>query len=166
MYVLSWFNRRKKKSRSQLQLPFNVARSTTNTKSGDYVEIHQELKNYFLIWDKQLVSFTASGTMFMNACGVSTSIAFDSGANELENGCGKMAIGGYNFYVPVGLAGTKTGLVEGSHYGTLVGCRLTPFGQENTTDTGVGPWSGWRTDVASNTKGIACPLSLTLVVDG
>jgi hypothetical protein len=169
MYVLSWFNRRRKRSRSQLILPSNQNRGQITTASGDYIELNQTLRNYFLIWGSQLAKFTTGGSSISLSCGTSTSISFDGGTSELENTAANQGTGGASLYFPIALSGDKLGLSEGDHYSTLVGLRLTPSGSEGGTG-GLGGECNWATYVYSNTRNLSnplpAPLSLTITVDG
>jgi hypothetical protein len=167
--VLSWFNRKRKRSKSTLQLPPTQNRGVVQTSAGDYIEISPTLRNFFLVWDKQLVKFSTGGSSRNVSCGTGTSISFDGGTAELENTRANQGSGGVSLYFPLAIIGEKLALSEGAHYSTLVGCRLTPSGSEGGTDHGGGQ-CGWDTEVYSNTHGVGnplpAPISITIIVDG
>jgi len=115
-YVLSWFNRREKRSQSQFsaQRSINVQTST---------EVNSEIRSNFICWANDDVLFYFGAAIFVTgaanvgSCGIS----FDGNAPEPEaafTGAGT----GTTVYGNGCLSGCKSGLSEGvAHYATVMG---------------------------------------------
>ena len=134
LYVLSWFNRKLKTSRTTF---------TTGVKtyaSNVVGEIDPSIVNNFLTWDGALVQFDNTGAVEVVSSGVSamTSVGFDSTTVAEREAAvftgmqtsseGAATIGMSNF------SGVKSGLAEGQHYATLLGCVVDSAGASNTAD--------------------------------
>jgi hypothetical protein len=152
--VLSWFNRKRKRSRTILpKLASNAA--------NDYVEVSSALRNYFLIWGNQLARFSTGGSHLANGGnGVTSAISIDGNYPESENSTASQGSRGPNMEGPIALTGTRKGLLEGLHYSTLMGFL-----------SGGGPGTAyWRPYDYSNTHNVSNPLpspiTITMVVDG
>lgn len=112
--VLSWFNRRGKRSRTTFG-------STPSTASGTPVELSTSIRTSFLVWSGDETPFAVVGPATVSAgnAQATTFIGFDGGAVELE--CGFYE--GYTGSTTgnAAFSGRKTGLAEGRHYATLLG---------------------------------------------
>jgi hypothetical protein len=154
LYVLSWFNRKRKRSRSQL------ASLCTNS-ANDYVEVSLTLRNYFLVWSNQVITFSTGGSHLGNGGnGVTSAISIDGLYPESENSTAAQGTRGPTMEGPIALAGTRKGLVEGWHYSTLMGFL-----------SGGGPGKAqWRPYDYSNThtqsNPLPSPITITMVVEG
>lgn len=118
LYVLSWFNRKRKRSRTS----FNVNHTTT---AGNYIELGTEIRNYFLQWGGALSLFSGTGCVRCDGGSIAyTAIAFDGGGvgnYEMETVAGGNGSVGNNDYTPSVFSGWKKGLSEGAHWATLLG---------------------------------------------
>jgi hypothetical protein len=117
-WVLSWFNRRRKKSRTG----FSTSRSTA---SGVYVEINSEIRNQFISWFEEDVFFSVVGAASTNSApqGTFTGIAFDgTTAESEETAC--FASSSIVLSASCGFFGSKAAGVlteAATHYATLLG---------------------------------------------
>jgi hypothetical protein len=160
-YVLSWFNRKRKRSRTLLP-------ATTQITATDYVVVHAGLRNSFLVWDKQLAKFSTGGFVRTLSAGALTSISFDGGSVELENSCVFRQPSGAVWNHPVNLKGEKFGLSEGYHYTDLMGCSSLASGQTPVPGKSTGN-AQWRIAIGTNKLGklgLKIPMSVTITVDG
>ena len=160
LYVLSWFNPRSKSG--------STCFTAYHTTSGaEMIEIGVEIRNYFITWANRGVKYTTGGFSGANGGdGVSTTMSFDgNGFERYSIGSVELGVRSGTMDGPVGVAGMRSNLSEGLHYGTLKGC-LTGGGP------GTAYWNltiGTATHPASRTNptgGIDGPVSLTITVEG
>ena len=112
LYVLSYFNRKKKKSVTR----FTADRSTS---SATYVELNSEIRNQYINWSDEIVEIQLN-TVMNNAAGVNNYIglATDNATQEVTS---RFFIGTGNDFNNMSLTNTKTGLTENAlHYATMV----------------------------------------------
>jgi hypothetical protein len=136
LYVLSWFNRKLKTSRTTFT-------SGAKTYASNVVgEIDSSIVNNFLTWGSTNVEFDNTGSVEVLSSGMSamTSIGFDGTTPEREAAVftgmhtsteGSSEIGMTNF------SGVTAGLAEGQHSATLLGCVVNSAGASGTAD-----WTG------------------------
>ena len=161
LYVVSWFNPRSKSSTTC----FTAFHTTSG---GEFVELGQEIRNYFINFANRGVKYLTSGSCGGNGGnGVTTAMSFDNNgferfsASQNENGArGNVQQG------PVAVTGMKSGLSETLHFGTLVGV-LSNGGPGRaywllTIGTATHP-SNPPNDPGG---GIDAPVSLTIAVEG
>jgi hypothetical protein len=131
LQVRTYFQRSRQRSRTQ----FSADRTST---SPTFAEINSEIRNSFLSWAGESVTFLTSGSFRCAANqSASTAMDFDGGAVEQEavsvsNNSGASS-------GPCSISGVKTGLSEGLHYATLFGAR----------DAGTATWSGTASNATS-----------------
>jgi hypothetical protein len=145
LFVLSWFNRRPKRSRTS----YTAVHSTT---SSSYVELGVEIRNSFISWANAMPSFSTAGDYYcVGGDEGYIGISFDGGTHESEFAAVGGGVGGYNFSGSVIIVGRKPGLAEGKHYATLLGAT-----------------SNFRGIVveAPTTGALTAYASLSIVVDG
>jgi len=120
LFVLSWFNKRLKKSKSILPAGRHHPEGIY-TGSPNYIELHTGGRNNFLIWGGFLADFHVTGYIGEKGSGgSSTAVAFDDGLNP-EEGMQQGTSGTYSEWESFSINGMKTGLAEGDHYSTLLG---------------------------------------------
>jgi Phage tail-collar fibre protein len=158
LYVLSWFNKRPKKS-----ITYISTEKITTSSQGGWLEIFPAVRNYFLIWANNYAKFSINGYHEGRGNnGVATNIGFD-GVLGTQGFMGEQEIGGQGQAAggpslgAIGIVGAKAGLIEGNHYSTVLG--IFAWGGGGTA------W--WRnyTD-GSNGAQIPSPISLTMMVEG
>lgn len=137
LQVRSYFQRSLQRTRTNFS-------TNQTTSSSTLAEIDTSIRNSFLAWNGEDISFATSGsTTTSTANAAVTAISFDGGPVEEE---GSAATGSSG--IPIN--GIKVGLSEGLHYCTL-------FGAINSSGTAT-----WRGGTApSGTAGTA-PTTLTL----
>lgn len=137
LQVRSYFQRSLQRTRTNFS-------TNQTTSSSTLAEIDTSIRNSFLAWNGEDISFATSGsTTTSTANAAVTAISFDGGSVEEE---GSAATGSSG--IPIN--GIKVGLSEGLHYCTL-------FGAINSSGTAT-----WRGGTApSGTAGTA-PTTLTL----
>jgi hypothetical protein len=137
-FVLSWFNRRGKRSREA----FSVARTTSST---TLVELNTEIRSSFISWSNEEVAFSASGfTTNSGASTNTTAAAFDSTTSGEPESSTVTGAGPSNLY------GRKTGLTENAvHFATLLGA----------VGGSTGSWS-------SNTPPVPAQQTLDIIIQG
>jgi hypothetical protein len=139
LQVRSYFGRVLQRSRTQ----FSTDHTLT---SGTFVEINSEIRNSFLSWAGENVTFMTTGSFKCAANqSASTAMDFDGGATEQEQVTVANNSGASS--APCAISGVKTGLSEGLHYATLFGAR----------DVGTATWSGTNSSSASK-----CSLTITV----
>lgn len=122
LFVLSWFNPRLKKSRTN----FDTDKTYGATTVG---EIDVTIRNSFLTWARYPVAWSNMGAVAAASSGqqAMTSIGFDGTSPEVEatvftgmhtNTEGSATVGMANF------SGEKAGLSESNHYATLLGLSI------------------------------------------
>jgi hypothetical protein len=159
LYVLSWFNRREKKSRTFLPVKL------VSTKSPTWIEVSTGMRNYFLVWKDNLALFDVGGHQVTQGGGAigATSINFDgifdsSGTQllpELESSTAGMSTGNSSNLGAIGISGCKQGLPEGLHYSTVLGILCTATGT-----------AFWRNYTITNVDNKATPVCIIMSVDG
>lgn len=144
LLVLSWFNRKTKRSRTE-------ASGVHSTTSSSFVELGTELRNYFLTWGDEPVEFTAAGSQYATSGQIAaTGIAFDGLTAELETSAGGSGAGAG--YAGVSLSGAKKGLSEGYHYATLLGACVSGPGTASWSYS-VAPYPLSPVSLSVNVKG-------------
>ena len=117
-YVLSWFNKRTKKSQTSIT-------STVGTGSQAWIEISQNLRNNFICWAGDYVEFISSGAAYATGGQLwGLAVNFNSASYstiEPEQACGGTGSVGNNGYGPCAITGRKVGLSEGQNWATLMG---------------------------------------------
>jgi hypothetical protein len=151
LFVLSWFNKRLKKSRTIIPV-----REIT-TYANSWIELHTGVRNYFLVWNGFNAKYSIGGYHgSTGGNGVGTAIAFDDGLHAEPDAVGQ----GQSFTGPnwggIGISGSKTGLSEGIHYSTVLG--IQAFG-------GAGR-AIYRNYAYSATTEYPAPVSITMSVEG
>ena len=141
MYVLSWFNRQPKRSRTILQYPID-------TTSRSFVEMSTTLRNYFLTWG--VFDYSAMIPMYADVYnasngGCGSAIAFDGGSFETTlawGSSGQMTSTNNSMaqHFQLDLMGRKS-IAEGFHWSALFGlCNWS--GSGNTSNTNGVLWVG------------------------
>lgn len=125
MFVLSYFNRKKKVGVSA----FSAARTTTST---SYVEINTEIRLEFLTWDDEGCSFHYDGWMINNTtnAAVYSSFGIDDTTPEKTVAGSQCYTGGA--YIPCNYSLSVDALAVGYHYITVLG----------KVSSGTGTWAG------------------------
>lgn len=124
LYVLSYFNRKPKTSRTQ----FSTGRSTA---TGAWIELHTEIRNLFLTWADEEVFFDVMGSGgSTGTVNFATSVGFDGTTPEIGAPYFETPMAGGNYNHPIQARGRKRGLSEGAHFCTLLIC---PDGVGNPT---------------------------------
>jgi hypothetical protein len=112
--VLSWFNRRRKASRTQPS-------SAPTTSSTTPVELATSIRGSFLVWAGDVVDFSIAGIYTSGATNSEpiTSIGFDGTTPDIAVVSAQAYQAGAAGSCAV--AGTREGLAEGLHYATVLG---------------------------------------------
>jgi hypothetical protein len=151
LFVLSWFNKRMKKSRTV------IAAQEITTQANNWIEISTDVRNYFLVWNGFNARYSVGGYHgSTGGNGVSTSIAFDDGLHQEPEVVSQGQSFGQSNWGAIGITGSKVGLSEGVHYSTLLG--VFSFG-------GAGRGI-WRNYAFSTTNTYPAPVSITMTVEG
>ena len=113
--VLTYFQRALQRTRTRF-----TANRTTN--SATFVELNTEIRNSFLCWAGENVSFMVSGAQQSSASGTpaTTAVGFDGTTPEQAMGAVNPPSGA-TYQTSIGISDVKTGLSEGLHYATLLG---------------------------------------------
>jgi hypothetical protein len=113
--VVSYFQRSLQRTRTR----FSVNRTTN---SNTFVELNTEIRNGFLCWAGENVSFMVSGAQQSSASGTpaTTAVGFDGTTPEQAMGAINPPSGA-TYQTSIGISDVKTGLSEGLHYATLLG---------------------------------------------
>jgi hypothetical protein len=113
--VISYFQRALQRTRTRFS-----ANRTTN--SATFVELNTEIRNSFLCWAGENVSFMVSGAQQSSASGTpaTTAVGFDGTTPEQAMGAVNPPSGA-TYQTSIGISDIKTGLSEGLHYATLLG---------------------------------------------
>jgi Phage tail-collar fibre protein len=161
LYVVSWFNPRSKSSTTC----FTAFHTTSG---GEFVELGQEIRNYFITFANRGVKYLTSGSCGGNGGnGVTTAMSFDNNgferfsASQNENGSR-----GNTQQGPVAVVGMKSGLSETLHFGTLVGVLSNGGPGRAYWLLTIGTSSHPSNPPSDPTGGIDAPVSLTIAVEG
>jgi hypothetical protein len=157
LYVLSWFNRRRKRTRT-------IVPTLVRTGGSQWVSVGGH--NYFLVWSNNLVFFSISGSHgSTGGNSSSTSINFDGVLagqgllNESEGSTvgqsGPESGRGYSGGA-IATKGCKKGLIEAAHWANIIGVFASG-------GNGVAQWRNYVTTVSGAPPS---PVSLTISVDG
>jgi hypothetical protein len=154
LYVLSWFNKRMKKSITTIP-------ATITTQNTSWSELSTAVRNYFLVWSSTLVRFSIGGYHgSQGGNSAATAPAFDGLQPELVSST--QGTSGTESFDGIGINGTKIGLIEGGHYGTILGFF--------TVGTGAGKaiWPNFIPGGSNTVTGplYPAPVSMTVIVDG
>jgi hypothetical protein len=118
-YTLSWFNRRLRRSRTQLA-------STIATGSASFIELSSAMRNFFINWQEEANLYALSGCMYATGgqCCVA-GVGFDGITPLPEVGVGGTGAVGVNGYGSPGVWGAQM-IAEGvTHYVTALGAVIS-----------------------------------------
>jgi len=114
--TLSWFNRQFKPQSSTFS-----GDQTVNTTTVPIPEVDTSIRNTFLVWAGQNISYSVTGTGVVGGSNLAVGILFDGGGPEQAGSLfiNQTAGGGGTIGFNAAFTGTKSGLSEGKHYATL-----------------------------------------------